>query len=258
MNPRARGTGNPVVRHRWIRIGGWLAALTAVFGCAAFFAGPLLSGPALTQLIVPGPLLHVQPQAVRAALLPALQGKGFFSVNVAQLRKDVLAVPWVASAAVRRSWPHTLYIDITEELPVARWNGNGLMDAQGRVFAQSAAASWAKLPVLNGTEGNEQDVLAEFNDLNSQLTAHGLAMLQLTVDARGDSSVSLNDGIQVRLGRSDALQRLQRFLAVALPTLSSRLAAVAYVDMRYTNGFAVGWKSQMASSGQHKEVRPNG
>ena len=258
MNPRTRRTGNPVVRRRWIRFVGWLAVLAAVFGCAAFFASPLLSGPALTQLIVPGQLTHVQPQAVRAAVLPALRGKGFFSVDVEQLRKDVLAVPWVASAAVRRSWPHTLSIDINEEVPVARWNGSGLMDAQGRVFAQSEDASWAKLPALKGTEGNEQDVLAEFNELNSLVTARGLAMQQLTVDPRGDSTVTLNDGIHVRLGRSDSLQRLQRFLAVALPTLSKRLAAVAYVDMRYTNGFAIGWKSQMASSGQHEEVRPNG
>lgn len=259
MKARARHSSN---RHAWRRLlwaGGVLVIVAVVAVLSTVFYGPrLFSGPALTELVIPGPLKHVQPQAVRAAVLPALQGKGFFSVNVALLQADVQTVPWVATASVRRSWPHTLYIDINEEVPVARWNGNGLMDANGRVFVQSTNSAWSKLPSLNGSTGSEQDVLAEFNELATLLAPHDLAMQQLTVDARGDTTVLLNDGIQVRLGRIDVTMRLSRFVTVALPTLREKLTAVAYVDMRYTNGFAVGWKSQIASSTQHKEVGPNG
>ncbi|MGH8402800.1 MAG: cell division protein FtsQ/DivIB, partial [Gammaproteobacteria bacterium] len=217
-----------------------LIALAVVIVLAVRYAKPLLEGPVLTELVIPGKLEHAQPQAVRAAVLSAL-GSGFFTTNVEAVQNAVQAVPWVASAAVRRSWPHTLYIDVTEELPVARWNGDGLMDAQGKVFVHAGGKTWPKLPLLTGPEGSGQDVLTQFNTFASVLTPRGLAILQLTVDARGDATLELSDGIQVRLGREDAELRLERFAAVALPTLSEKLATVAYVDMRYTNGFAVGY-----------------
>ncbi len=221
-------------------VGAALITLVVVIVLAMHYAKPLLEGPALTELVIPGKLEHVQPQAVRAAVLSTL-GSGFFTTNVEAVQSAVQAVPWVASAAVRRSWPHTLYIDISEEVPVARWNGDCLMDARGKVFVRSDGKTWPKLPLLAGPEGSSQDVLTQFNTFASVLTLRGLAILQLVVDARGDATLELSDGIQVRLGREDAELRLERFAAVALPTLSEKLATVAYVDMRYTNGFAVGY-----------------
>lgn len=260
MNARARYSEKGKIRLWLLRTSAvLLIALLATILSLRFFTHPLFSGPSLTELVIPGPLAHVQPQAVRAAVLPVLVGKGFFSINVEQIQAAVQAVPWVATAAVRRSWPHTLYIDITEEVPVARWNGSGLMDAQGRAFVRSMDSAWAKLPVLSGPEGSEQDVLAEFNALTALVSMRGLAIQQLTVDARGDSTVELNDSINVRLGRADAQSRLERFVTVALPVLSEKLPDMAYVDMRYTNGFAVGWKDPMTSGNTHpKEVGPNG
>lgn len=260
MNARARGSDKRVMRP-WLMWTGatLLILLLATVFYLRFFRQPLFSGPSLTALVIPGPLVHVQPQAVRAAVLPALVGKGFFSIDVEQIQAAAQSVPWVATAAVRRSWPHTLYIDISEEVPVARWNGDGLMDAQGRVFVHSMDSAWGKLPMLSGPEGSESDLLAEFSALSTTLTMRGLAIQQLTVDARGDSTVALNDGIDVRLGRTDVESRLQRFSTVTLPVLSEKLADVAYVDMRYTNGFAVGWKNQSTSGSPHlKEVGPNG
>ncbi len=244
MNARAHQAERSKLRQFLPLVG---AALLIVLSLgilgARYSSRPLFSGPSLTELVIPGPLERVQPQALRAAVLPTLVDKGFFSINVEQIQAAVQAVPWVATAAVRRSWPHTIYIDITEETPVARWNDSGLLDAQGRVFVHSMDNTWDKLPRLSGPEGSEQDVLAEFNVLSTTVTTRGLAIRQMTVDARGDSSVMLNDSISVRLGRADAESRLERFATVALPALNADLKAVAYVDMRYTNGFAVGWAS---------------
>ena len=244
MSPPVLQQDKKVLRRKRLRIGGAMLLVVLVLTVGVrYFAPPLLTGPELTELVIPGPLAHVQPQAVRAAVLPALLGKGFFSINVSQIQAAVQAVPWVAAAAVRRRWPHTLYIEITEEVPFARWNADALMDARGRIFAHSTDAAWDSLPLLSGPESSEQDVLAEFNDLAGLLSGRGLSIRQLTVDARGDSTVKLNNGIDVRLGRADADARLERFVAVALPVLGAKLTTVAYVDMRYTNGFAVGWAS---------------
>jgi cell division protein FtsQ len=228
--------------------GGTLVLLMAL-SLLAWLARPLLAGPKLTTLTLSGHLTHVDPRAVQQAVLPELGG-GFFDTRVDEIGPAVEALPWVAEASVRREWPHTLHIDIVEEAPVARWNGDGLLDARGKVFAHSDEKTYLSLPALSGRDGGEQDVLAQYNTLAGLLTPRGIAITALAVDARGAATVLLDDGIEVRLGREDAAQRLARFGAVALPALAAKLAAVAYVDMRYTNGFAVGWKAMTAQTKQ--------
>jgi cell division protein FtsQ len=249
--PRERETpAKPVKfwRRRGVVLGG-AAALLAVAALALLlhFMAPLFAGPALTTLTIGGKLQHVDPAAVRLAVLPKV-GTGFFNTRVEAVSAAVEELPWVAQANVRREWPHTLYIGIVEEVPVARWNGDGLMDARGKVFAHSQDPAYARLPLLSGHDGDAPDVLAQYNTLADLMTSRGLAIAELTVDARGAATLLLSDGIEVRLGREAAAERLARFGAVALPALGARLASVAYVDMRYTNGFAVGWKGVTATA----------
>ena len=222
--------------------------LTIGLALALWLAAPLLAGPALNRLTVSGRLQHVDPAAIRAAVLPAV-GSGFFTARVERVSAAVQQIPRVAEADVRREWPHTLHVDIVEESPVARWNGDGLMDSHGRVFIRTQTRSYAALPLLTGRDEDAQDVLAEFNTLANLVSPRGLAITELDVDARGAATVLLSDGIEVRLGREDAAARLARFASMALPALGARLAAVAYVDMRYTNGFAVGWKASSSAAG---------
>lgn len=237
-------------RRRVVVLGGaTLLVLAAGVGVLAWLAAPLLAGPRLTSLTVSGRLQHVDPAAVQRAVLPEL-GDGFFDTRVDDIGSAVEALPWVAEASVRREWPHTLHVDVVEEVPVARWNGDGLMDARGKVFARSGDPAYASLPALSGRDGAEQDVLAQYDTLAGMLTPRGLDISALDVDARGAATVVLDDGIEVRLGREDTAARLARFGALALPTLAAKLAAVAYVDMRYTNGFAVGWKGSVAQTKQ--------
>lgn len=249
-------------RKRIVVVGAGAALVLAIaLGLLVWLARPLLAGPKLTTLTLAGRLQHVDPAAVRNAVLPEL-GSGFFNTRVERIGAAVDALPWVAEADVRREWPHTLRIDIVEEVPVARWGGDGLIDARGKVFVHDvqgrttatggrgaptgvpgAASDYSSLPMLSGRDDAAADVLAQYNTLSALVTPRGIAIVSLSVDARGAATVELDDGIEVRLGREDAAERLARFSAVALPALSAKLTAVAYVDMRYTNGFAVGWKT---------------
>jgi cell division protein FtsQ len=249
MNARDAETKVKFWRQRRVVLGGAAALLlTLMLTAALWVLAPVFAGPALTILVVSGRLAHVEPATVRATVQPLI-GKGFFTTDVDTLSAAVVQLPWVAEANVRRQWPHTLSVDIVEETPVARWGTDGLMDARGRVFAKSRDAAYAKLPHLSGGEGSEQDVLAQYNTLTGLLAPRGLAIAVLAVDIRGAATLELDDGIEVRLGREQAEQRLARFGAEALPALGARLTSVAYVDMRYSNGFAVGWRAASAASG---------
>jgi cell division protein FtsQ len=50
------------------------------------------------------------------------------------------------------------------------------------------------------------------------------------------------------LGRRDVDERIDRFIHTASQVIAHRLTEVNYVDMRYSNGFAIGWRNQAAPS----------
>jgi len=61
------------------------------------------------------------------------------------------------------------------------------------------------------------------------------------MDDRGALIFSLSGGQEIRLGREAHEARLDRFFAVAAPALETELDRIRYIDLRYPNGFAVGW-----------------
>jgi cell division protein FtsQ len=71
----------------------------------------------------------------------------------------------------------------------------------------------------------------------------GLDVRRVHLDARGSWEMTLGNGIEVRLGRRDVPQRTDLFLDVVADIITGRAADIAYVDMRYGNGFTIGWKN---------------
>jgi len=69
-----------------------------------------------------------------------------------------------------------------------------------------------------------------------------LALESLSMDERGSWRLVLRGGQEIRLGRREIDERLYRFFDVVAPSLAADLNRVEYVDLRYTNGFAVGWR----------------
>ena len=77
-----------------------------------------------------------------------------------------------------------------------------------------------------------------------------MRLTALSLDARGAWELRLDNGVTVRFGRRQVDERFERFLTVALHMICQRAADIAYVDMRYTNGFAVGWRSGRRQGGR--------
>ncbi len=60
----------------------------------------------------------------------------------------------------QKQWPDELKIHLVEFVPMARWNDQHMVDAQGNSFSVPAArTSQQVLPMLYGPEGSESEVL---------------------------------------------------------------------------------------------------
>lgn len=195
-------------------------------------------------LEITGELERVSPQEVRNVLQPYI-ASGFAGIDMHAAQESLEDLPWIARARVRREWPGTLAVELREERPVATWFGTALMNANGEVFVDGAVG-FASLPDVGGPAGTQGAMLERLDELAAAMRASDLELRRLLRTERRSERfwlVTADDAIvEVRLGRRDVDERLRRFLDAAWPVLRERGTAIAYVDMRYTNGFAVGWK----------------
>jgi cell division protein FtsQ len=118
-----------------------------------------------------------------------------------------------------------------------------LLNTRGELFLRGARRIPPELPQLVGPEASLQQVAQLYLDTYPRLLAVGMRLSRVELDARGAWSLTLGNGVEVRLGRQDVASRLERFLRVASPLVASRGAEVNYVDLRYSNGFSVGWNA---------------
>ena len=217
-----------------------LTAVTAlvVFWVLASQAGPL-------NLEVHG-VRSSDPAALRQATLGYL-GQGLFQVSPREVEASLAALPWVADAQVSRRFPNRLLATVVEHEAVARWGDEALISAQGAIFAPPAESWPADLPRLDGPPELRMDMLAQWSLLSQTQGLEDLRLAALAIDERGSWSAELSDGVRLRLGRHDIPERMSRFAGPVRRALSDRWPQVATIDLRYTNGFAVGWRETAQS-----------
>ena len=167
---------------------------------------------------------------------------GTAATMLGALRERVQELDWVDRANVGRQWPDTLIVRVTEHQAAARWGETGLLNVRGELFTENAQHSFPELPRLAGPAGSERDVARRYLAVRGKLTEADLALESLELDERGSWRLTLAGGQEIRLGRRDIDERLYRFFDVVAPALVAELPRVEYVDLRYTNGFAVGWR----------------
>ncbi len=100
-----------------------------------------------------------------------------------------------------------------------------------------------ELPRLSGPPGTETEVARLYLSAEPRMTEAGMHISALRLDARGAWEMDLSNGITVRLGRNQVDERIDRFIRVSAQVVAHQLNDISYVDMRYSNGFAIGWRT---------------
>lgn len=76
------------------------------------------------------------------------------SVNLVNVRKRLLNVPWIADAEIRRILPSTLIIKVTEQRPLAVLDLGKpfLINTDGEIFKETESLRFEKLPIVTGVD----------------------------------------------------------------------------------------------------------
>lgn len=221
---------------RPLRIAAGIAVIAAI--AAAF--GALIERP-VRQIVVDAPFQRVTEMQIEAAAAP-LVADGFLSMDLDAIAAAVSSIDWVDRVRVRRQWPAAVRVIVTEQVAAARWGETGLLNTRGELFMRDARHIPPELPRLAGPPGTEWEVAQRYQQARRALLPMGLSPVSMTLNRRGSWQMELAGDVTVRLGRDAVDERMARFLDVVAPMMLARPAQANYIDMRYTNGFAVSWR----------------
>lgn len=240
----------PSINWRALGVG---AAALAVAGIAAALVMWAFNQP-IETVAVEGRFQRVTPVDVERAVKTQVHGAGLLSVDLAAVRRAIHTLPWVDAVSVQRAWPRGLDVLVVEQSAAARWGERGLLNTRGELFDTDERHIPPELAQLSGPSGKESQVAQRYLGAQGRLLQAGLRCTAMRLDARGAWEFDLANGVTVRLGRRQVDERFEKFMTAALKFVSQRGEDIAYVDMRYTNGFAIGWRGNAghpSASGTH-------
>lgn len=217
------------------------AAMLLVTLVGLAWLGRAMSDPAampITKVLVEGEFVHLRPDIIQQAVEESVDG-GFFKVDVEAIRQRLLNEPWIRAATIRRVWPQTLHVQVTEQSPAARWGEHALLNDAGDIFVPSSDQIPTGLPKLSGPLGTEISILRRYEQFGATLKTLNLTISEVRLSARHAWELKTADGKTLALGRDQVDRRLQRFVFGYRRGLDDLWAGIGRVDLRYTNGFAV-------------------
>jgi cell division protein FtsQ len=252
---RARGASVPMPRQSrqgsFALLGKLLVAvlglgLTAVTVVGIRQAVLKVNSQKIETVQIEGPLERVVEGSVKDAV-NRFVATSLVAIDLDLLKQELEADPWIHEVNIRREWPGTLILAIEEEVPIARWGTRQLLNPAGQIFEPQDIAGFMQLPLLSGPQGSESMVMAQYQQFNQLLYPLGVRIRDLNRNARGALTLTLTNGLVVKLGRNEVLARMRRLVAFLQSPFREQINALQTIDLRYRNGLAVEPKSEQLS-----------
>jgi len=178
--------------------------------------------------------------------------RGFFNLEIEDIRKEVEDLPWVNNAYVRRVWPESISVHVEEHNPVARWGDNELISDGFKLFSPPQLNGQpdaeveqlvARLPHLHSPERRHVSLLKLLNETKHMLESVEAPLEGMTEDERRSLTLHLKNNVKVVIGHREVHERIDRFSQIFRSYVAPVYDDISKVDMRYTNGFAMARKS---------------
>jgi cell division protein FtsQ len=190
----------------------------------------------------------------RAAKLKALErlrysssGSSLLDLDLVSLKGSLLGEPWIRDVNLRKEYPDTLSVRVTERRPVAVLAGRqieAIVDDTGTVLEEwpngaQTPNPWSHLPVIHGVEasslrdGDSAAVQRFGAALDVLRAASSSAEPGMDLDAGQWDDVRVRrNGYWIRFGEGSIDEKWRRFLSVE-NEIERRHEGVQEVDLRF-------------------------
>lgn len=205
---------------------------------------------------VEGIFQHLKREELQEVLMP-LVSTGFLEADMPTIQKVVGDLPWVKTVAIKRIWPDTINIKVEEKIPFVRWGENSLVTEQGIIFTPKDINEFSQLMIVSGPKDQQLKTLEIMKGVTTALSDQSISLTEFHINERWSWKIKLTTGLEILLGRDEQLKKLQRFLKTLSVLTPEQIQAMAVVDLRYPNGYAVSWKPDTPEIDWTGSANPN-
>jgi cell division protein FtsQ len=181
-------------------------------------------------------------------VLEGLAGANMVTVDLEASRRKLLNSPWVADASIRRIFPGTLEVWITERQPMGIGRIRDdlyLIDETGTIIEEFGPNyKEFDLPIIDGLAAARRAGSTLVDEGRAALASQLLAELQKrpglakrvsqidVTDVRDAVVILKDDTALLRVGDERFVDRIQAYLDL-VPALRERVPEIDYVDLRF-------------------------
>ena len=171
-----------------------------------------------------------------------LDDKSFFNFKISYLILELEKSEWVRNVNIRRVYPNEVRIIVEEHEPVAIWNRKKYINSFGESFYIEKITK--NLPLLLSEEERIDIVFNYFSQFNKNLKENGIDQTISKIEENEIRSLTifLNSGFYIKLGSKDLESKINLFFKVYKSLKTRDLKKIRYIDMRYSNGFSLGFE----------------
>lgn len=221
---------------KWLKLVVVFTFVVIVMLSLAYLGKDFIRMP-VNEVIITGDFRALSQEVIEEQLKPVVDS-GFFWVNLSELQRRLLELPWIDSVSARRNWPDKISIHLKEHQPLARWRDQSVLTTTGKVLRVVNISQFSYLPWIWGPDGQEMFLWETYQRFSQILSPIHLGMTRLILNERGSWEIDLDNQIQVFLGNEDLEGRLARFVLL-YPELQKENETVESVDLRYPHGLSV-------------------
>lgn len=204
-----------------------------------------------------------------AAAVAKVSANNILRVDIAKVAEAAQSLPWVEGATIRRKWPDTLEVLVSERVVLARWNDNEVLDQLGTVVSMPDLVD-SSLPHLSGPQTSAPEVLKAYQSWSRVVANVDLEVNSVHLSDRGSWEISVRPFSLVELATTDAsvaeptkviiggtnlVNRSKQFLKLYVEIFQPVQEKVAVIDMRYPDGVAVTWRGAPPEMHRTEEIK---
>ncbi len=192
------------------------------------------------QIYLEGKFQYSNPQQLQT-IIDQYSGVGFLAIDLSQMQSQLQQSPWIKAVNIERIWPDRIRVNVTEKSSYLRLGNDKIISVDGAVFTPVSTQQFSNLPMLNIDKVFTPTLFSAYRKMEYMLAQHGYELKHFHVNKQGEWTLDLSDDVQIEIGHHKPLFVFERFIAV-LPNLNNDPEKkLKSIDLRYENGFAIGF-----------------
>lgn len=184
---------------------------------------------------------YVNKELVKKIIVINYSNINFFHTDIYKIKQKLQDIPWVYTVYIKRKWPDTLIIKITEQNAILQFGINKLINDKGDIFQPPINSFPKNLPIIICKKEKIISLFALYNKLLDIFKSLNLKITKLIFDENGYIEITLDDDSKIQFFEYNAIKSILQLEKFYNKIIINNNKKPKNIDLRYHNGMAIKW-----------------